>query len=239
MLVSQGEARSLAADRRLAWSLAAVAGALNAAAFQAVGFFSANMTGNVSSASARVAGGDVMMAGFYGAVVAAFIGGATASSLLINLGRRQGMPAIYAYSILAEALLMTLVGMVCLAVPGRLGHDALILGLSFLMGLQNAVVTRISAARVRTTHVSGMVTDIGIALGVLIDVALGRETGVDPAPFRAQLRLHVETVLSFLAGGVVGVMVYRQVGAALLLGTATCLLALALPGIARARRMAA
>jgi uncharacterized membrane protein YoaK (UPF0700 family) len=32
----------------------------------------------------------------------------------------------------------------------------------FLMGLQNAVVTRISNARVRTTHVSGTATDIGI-----------------------------------------------------------------------------
>jgi uncharacterized membrane protein YoaK (UPF0700 family) len=38
----------------------------------------------------------------------------------------------------------------------------LILGLSFLMGIQNAVVPRISDARVRTTHVSGMSTDIGI-----------------------------------------------------------------------------
>ncbi|WP_200847882.1 DUF1275 family protein [Rhizobium sp. 18055] len=57
MLIRQGADRDELADR-LATSLAAVAGALNAAAFYAVGFFSANMTGNVSLLSDHVAIGD-------------------------------------------------------------------------------------------------------------------------------------------------------------------------------------
>ena len=47
MLTREGSNRNELIDRRLAAYLAAVAGALNAAAFSAVGFFSANMTGNV------------------------------------------------------------------------------------------------------------------------------------------------------------------------------------------------
>ena len=49
--IGEGISRSDALDRKLAASLAAVAGALNAAAFYAVGFFSANMTGNRVSRS--------------------------------------------------------------------------------------------------------------------------------------------------------------------------------------------
>ena len=51
MLISTETERTYIADSRLACTLAAVAGALNTAAFEIVGFFSANMTGNVSSLS--------------------------------------------------------------------------------------------------------------------------------------------------------------------------------------------
>ncbi len=51
MLIKEGESRSSEIDSRLAVSLAAIAGAVNAATFRAAGFFSANMTGNVSSVS--------------------------------------------------------------------------------------------------------------------------------------------------------------------------------------------
>ncbi|MEJ1975184.1 MAG: DUF1275 family protein [Acetobacteraceae bacterium] len=47
------------ADRRLACSLAAIAGALNAAGFYAVGFYSSHMTGNTSSIADNLALGDL------------------------------------------------------------------------------------------------------------------------------------------------------------------------------------
>lgn len=47
MLISTDAARTFNTDSRLACTLAAVAGALNTAAFESVGFFSANMTGNI------------------------------------------------------------------------------------------------------------------------------------------------------------------------------------------------
>jgi uncharacterized membrane protein YoaK (UPF0700 family) len=40
--------------------------------------------------------------------------------------------------------------------------------LCFIMGLQNATVTKISGARIRTTHVTGIVTNMGIELGKLL-----------------------------------------------------------------------
>jgi uncharacterized membrane protein YoaK (UPF0700 family) len=235
MLIRQGEARSNEIDRRLACTLAAIAGALNTAAFHAVGFFSANMTGNVSAFSDHFAVGELLTGAFYLTIVLAFILGAAVSTLLINAGRRRQIHGIYAFSILAEALLMALLACADIGLPQAQRGPVLILGLSFLMGLQNAVVTRISDARVRTTHVSGMSTDIGIELGMLFDIARRRELDKDAGPYWTKLRLHGQTVLSFLAGGVAGVLIYQTIGNLLLFGAAALLLIIAVTGILRVR----
>jgi uncharacterized membrane protein YoaK (UPF0700 family) len=235
MLVQQGEERGNDVDERLACTLAGVAGALNTAAFEAVGFFSANMTGNVSSLSDHIALGNFLTGSFFLAIIVAFVAGSVVSTVLINFGRRRRIHGIYAYSILSEAILLALLGFDDLwLLPAHRG-PALILGLSFLMGLQNAVVTRISGARVRTTHVSGMATDIGIELGMLIDISLGREPDEIAGPYWAKLRLHGMSIVSFLIGGTIGVLVYQAIGDLLLIGTSLLLLGIAITGIRRAR----
>ena len=231
MLARRGEARDDGADRHLAWSLAGVAGALNTAGFYAAGLYSSNMTGNVSGVADAIALGDAAAAATYLTLVTTFIAGAAASALLINAGRRRHNAAIYAFSILAEALLLAVLACADLWAAGHLRGLLLAYGLSFLMGLQNAVVTRISNARIRTTHVTGMVTDIGIELGNLADLAWHRPDGGPSDYDRNKLRLHGFTVLSFLAGGVIGILAYRRAGAYFLFGTAAVLLLLALPGI--------
>ena len=216
MLIAEGLARNERIDLALACSLAAISGALNAAAFYAVGFFSANMTGNVSLFSDKAAEGNWLPALFFLTIVVVFIAGAAVSALMISAGRRRGNIGIYAYSIFSEAVLLAALAAADLWLLAEWRSTVLVLGLAFLMGLQNATVTRISDARVRTTHVSGLATDIGIEIGVAIDIARGRDTQTDAAHNMAKLRLHGATILSFLAGGVAGVLVYREIGAGLL-----------------------
>ena len=234
MLVQAGDTRDGGADRRLAWSLAGIAGALNAAGFYAVGVFSSNMTGNVSSLADHLALADLAAAVPYLGLVATFVSGAAVSAVLINAGRRRRMARIYALSIIAEAVLLTGLASADLWLAGAGRAALLAYGLSFLMGLQNAVVTRISNARVRTTHVTGMVTDIGIELGNLLDLAWRPRSGVHDAEaeYNAdKLLLHGVTVLSFLGGGISGVLAYRRLGPVFLFATAFLLFLLALPGI--------
>ncbi|MCR5942636.1 DUF1275 domain-containing protein [Ochrobactrum sp. XJ1] len=231
MLISQGAARNARINLHLACSLALIAGALNAAAFYAVGFFAANMTGNVSALSDHFATAQWGPGLFFLAIVVTFIIGATVSSLLINAGRRRGIVGIYAYSILLEACLLALLGAADIWLLTVWRPPLLILGLSFLMGLQNATVTRISDARVRTTHVSGMATDIGIELGIAFDILRGREPDIHAAENRARLKLHAWTIAAFLLGGVVGVLVYRAIGGYLFLLCAAVLLLIAIGGI--------
>ena len=235
MLVQQGAARTSRIDRRLAGTLAAIAGAVNVAAFQSVGFFAANMTGNVSSASDRAAFGQFQPAAFLLAIVGTFIVGAAVSSLLIAIGRRREIRGVYALSILAEGILMAALSLADPLLSPYWRGPVLVLGLSFLMGLQNAVVTRISNARVRTTHISGMATDIGIGLGLLLDMACGGERTAERETVLANLRLHGMTILCFLAGGLAGGLIYRGVGITLLLGCAVLLLLIALPQVVKAK----
>ncbi|TBR40655.1 DUF1275 domain-containing protein [Dyella terrae] len=236
MLIRQGTARDHATDRRLACILAAIAGAVNTAAFHAVGFFSANMTGNVSALSDHASRADWMIGVFYLAIIIVFIIGAAFSSLVINSGRRRQMPGIYAWVVMIEALLMAALGAAELALPGAQRGPMLVLGLAFLMGLQNAVVTQISDARVRTTHVSGMSTDIGIGLSMLFDIARRREPRTELAAHVTRLRLHTQTVLSFLAGGVAGVLAYQRIATNVLFVAAAILMLIATLGLHRSRR---
>jgi len=236
MLIRQGNARDSRLDRRLAFTLASVAGAINAAAFHAVGFFSANMTGNVSSVSNLLALGQWAHGLGYLVIVLAFIGGAMVSTLVISAGLRRGVVGIYARVVVAEAALLASLGVATMNLDRATGVPTLILGLSFLMGLQNAIVTRISDARIRTTHVSGMSTDIGIELADLFNMLLGKEDPAQRAPVETKLFLHIGTVICFLVGGVAGVAVYVCVSDATFLLAAIPLLLVAVPSLIRSRR---
>jgi uncharacterized membrane protein YoaK (UPF0700 family) len=230
MLVREGEERDDDIDRRLASYLAAVAGALNAAAFHAVGFFSANMTGNVSSLSSQVATRNWLPGLFYLAILVAFIFGAISSTLMINVGRRRRIHRIYAYSILTEAILLIVLAAIDICSSGAWRISLVVVGLAYLMGLQNAVVTKISEARIRTTHVSGMITDMGVEIANILDMTLRRELPEEGDENRKRLELHFYTVVSFLAGGIVGVVAYEIVGGYLLLLCAIILFWVAFAG---------
>jgi uncharacterized membrane protein YoaK (UPF0700 family) len=220
MLISEGDKRTFRIDGQLAVLFAAIAGALNAAGFQAAGFFSANMTGNASSFSDHMALGDWPMAGLFALFIATFILGAMVSGLLIQWGGARGSRAKYAYGIVLEGTVVLLLGGAHLL--GVLHPYGLILGLSFAMGIQNAATTRISNARVRTTHVSGMATDIGLGLAGLLGA------GTRDAEATARLKLYGGAMAAFIFGGILGVAAYLATGGLLFVGMGLVLLTVAL-----------
>jgi uncharacterized membrane protein YoaK (UPF0700 family) len=235
MLISPENSRSNSADRQLACTLAAVAGALNTAAFEIVGFFSANMTGNVSSLSDHLAKVNFAPGLFFLSLVAIFIAGSAFSTIIINAGRRRNIRSVYAFNIVIEGVGLVVLGIVETWLTPFSPGVLLILSLSFLMGLQNAVVTRISNARVRTTHVSGTATDIGIELAMLFDVLRRKESPKEAPFYLERLKLHAFTLLSFLVGGVAGIWLFHLIGYGFLLFIGTGVIVLALHNIVRKR----
>ncbi|WP_102223126.1 YoaK family protein [Acidimangrovimonas sediminis] len=232
MLIHTGDARTVSFDLRLAAVLSLVAGAVNAAGFRSLGLFSGNMTGNVSALSDYLALGHWGLAGWAVSLVAAFVAGAFTSALLIEIGQNRRVHGIYAYAILAEAVLLALVGAADAALPPGPGDPLVLVGVAFAMGLQNAATTRISDSRVRTTHVTGIATDIGVELAILLG---GARSQSGPAVVRHRLALHGVTLAAFVIGGLGGVLAYGVAGAGLFVLAAAVLVAVALPEARKAR----
>ncbi|MFT8717877.1 YoaK family protein [Acetobacter sp.] len=233
MLVHEGAERDAVVDRRLGCSLAAVAGAVNAAGFLAVGYYSANMTGNVSTLATGLHAGHVSLFMSCIGLIGAFVAGAVLATLLVNAGRRRVLPSVYAWSILLEACLLGVLALVDILLPGVHRGVMLAYGLSFLMGLQNATVTRISGARVRTTHMTGMLTDVGIELADWLDSFRHPADLAQLARTRERLWLHGAIVVSFTAGGIAGAFLYGWWSGRFLLLLAGLLACLSLPGTVR------
>ena len=86
-----------------------------------------------------------------------------------------------------------------------------VLLLCFIMGLQNAVITKISHAEIRTTHITGLMTDMGIELGKLFYINRYTRTTLVAAD-RHRLGIHLRLISSFFIGGLTGAVGFKSVG---------------------------
>jgi uncharacterized membrane protein YoaK (UPF0700 family) len=211
-----GRERSAAANRQLGLSLAFVAGAANAGGFLAVGQYTSHMTGIVSSMADNVALGGVTLALAGVGALLSFAGGAATSAILINWTRRRRLQSEFALALMVEAALMLCFGLMGSQLSHKVGLfiPATVMLLCFMMGLQNAIVTKLSRAEIRTTHVTGLITDIGIELGKL---AYWNRSGPDHAGPRVVADRRRLGILSgllgmFFAGGVAGAIGFKHVG---------------------------
>jgi uncharacterized membrane protein YoaK (UPF0700 family) len=210
-----GRTRTTLGNRRLGYVLAFVAGATNAGGFLAVRQYTSHMTGIVSSMADNIALGDrgLVLTGL-GAVLSFLIGAATCS-ILVNLARRKQMQSEYALPLLMEAFLLLCFGLMGARLSWIEGLfvPVTVMLLCFIMGLQNAVITKISRAEIRTTHITGIVTDIGIELGRLVYWnAPGAALRLPVRADRARLRVLSSLLASFFIGGVLGAFGFKHLG---------------------------
>ncbi|WP_137937570.1 YoaK family protein [Chitinivorax sp. B] len=222
--------RSARANLHLGLALAFIAGALNAGGFLAIGQYTSHMTGMLSSAADHLVLGQVIIA--LGALLsmAAFVAGAATTALLVNYTKRNHPHSIYAPTLMLEALLLLLFGLIGGALlPHEIVSTSLTaILLCYIMGLQNALITKISNAEIRTTHVTGLVTDIGIELGKLC-YWNQQLTGEDTQPVaanRRKLRIHLALVIAFFLGAVLGALGFKFVGFSATIPLAIALVAL-------------
>ena len=108
-LLTNHKARSKHLNRQLAWSLAFVAGAVNAGGFLAVELYTSHVTGAVAKISDQLVLGNTVLALEGVGIVASFGLGAFFSTLLISYGRRHRVTSHYSASLLIEAILMALI----------------------------------------------------------------------------------------------------------------------------------
>lgn len=186
-----------------AWVLAFIAGVVNVVGLlgfehQAI----THLTGNTSLLAAALA--DLNLSGIthFASLLGAFVAGTVISGFLIQdstlqLGHRYGVALL-----LVSLLLFASVPLLQLESTYGMYTAAC------ACGLQNAMVSTYSGAVVRTTHVSGMFTDLGISLGHAL-----RRLPVD----KRRLRLCLLVISGFLSGGIAGTFAFNAFGYSALL----------------------
>jgi uncharacterized membrane protein YoaK (UPF0700 family) len=159
---------------RLAISLSWVAGYTNVILLILCGVVVAHTTGNITHLGQFAAETNFEQAWRIGGfLVLLFFCGAVASAIMTEGARRRGMSSKYLLPMAIQALLLCALELIIAIFALHRGsnlafheHPALLYWLSgiasFAMGLQNATITKISGAVVRTTHLTGVVTDLGL-----------------------------------------------------------------------------
>jgi uncharacterized membrane protein YoaK (UPF0700 family)/anti-anti-sigma regulatory factor len=172
VLVAQ--AHSFAQQTRLAITLAWVAGYVNVVGIVVCGTAVSHVSGITSGLGKDVADGDWHLLSIACWLVAWFLCGAFVSGVVTDIARIRGWKSIYVLPIAAELVALSAFAVVLAAFDAPTVEGARTLqgaplaaatALACLaMGIQNATITRISGGVVRTTHVTGVVTDLGLEL---------------------------------------------------------------------------
>ena len=225
------ETRALFERAILAFILPGVAGAINASGFFAVGAYTSHVTGAVARVGDELASGHLWLAARFGLFLLCFFLGAMISTFLVLYGKRSG-GAPYWRPLLLECALMLIFATVNVGSESgaHLNSAQMTSLLCFAMGLQNALVTKLSGARIRTTHLTGLVTDAGIEAARTVDHWRQRG-GAFPSlwndPDLKKMRLHVAVFGSFFVGATLGPLAYLYVGHIAMLFPCAILLGLA------------
>jgi uncharacterized membrane protein YoaK (UPF0700 family) len=205
--------RTPQADLKLGSVLAFVAGAANAGGFLAVGQDTSDMAGVRACVADNLVLGQLVLAGAGAGAVLAFLLGAMTTAWLVNWGLRRELRSAYGLPLMLEASLLLVFGLFGAAISlfTTVFLPLTVVLLCFIMGLQNAVITKISRAVIRTTHITGLLTDFGIELGKLLYV--NRHLGHQPVRAnRQRLRVHGQLIACFFLGGLTGALGFKYAG---------------------------
>ncbi len=195
------------------------------------------MTGFASQmADAAVLGNSILLLNALGAILA-FLAGAAVCAILVNWGRQHHLHSVYALPLMLEALLMLpfgLMGAVTLTWTTPFAVPLTVLLLSFIMGLQNAVASKTSGGSIRTTHMTGNITDFGMELGKMLYWNRSYRSKLDMVRHDQQrMKMAGGLVGMFVSGGVVGALGFKHVGFICVVPLAALLLLLAVPPFLR------
>lgn len=203
--------------------LCAAGGAVNAIGFVAHARFITHVTGTISKLGID-AGGGRWLALESIVVVGCLVLGATLATPLVGGGAHGKSPRHALPLLVVAATLGLLAALGSLGLLGDFGGDTNELGnfaflslLAFAMGLQNAAVAAATSLVVRTTHMTGAATDLGLHLGNAL-----RSTGEARKKAIRRALLRAGKIAAFTVGASVGAIIAARFG----------FLALVPPGVA-------
>lgn len=207
MLRHLGTRRTYAHNVKLASLLGLTAGFVNAAGFLAFSVLTTNVTGHAALFAEQIAIQNWKTARVIALWMFLFLAGAFISSLIVSLvGRNQRFS--YAIPVLIEISIMLGVAFYGHAYPHNLiGKEIFAGSLLFAMGLQNSLVSIVSGSVVRTTHLTGTFTDLGIEMAQVL-----QKGNKDQSSLKIRIKLRLAIIFCFMGGALAGAYLFRYQG---------------------------
>lgn len=206
MFHHQGKTRTLKHNLRIASLLSFVAGIVNVAGFLAVQKLTTNVTGHFAFFVDEIFKLNFWNGFIYFFYIFFFFLGSFVSSYLVELISQKTEKNIYVFPTSIEILILFSIGFfgknLILKNPDIIAYSLL-----FAMGLQNSLVTKISNATVRTTHLTGLFTDLGIELSQLF---FYKKIKMKQKLY-SSIKLRLTIINFFFFGGIIGGIFYTKI----------------------------
>lgn len=220
MFRHKGKSRTFTHNLKIASLLSFVAGVVNVAGFLSVQRLTTNVTGHFAMFVDEVFQQKFLEATHYFLYILFFFLGSFFSGFAIEFIHKIDDRYTYRIPVLVESVIL-----ITVAFTGQLFVPTypyiIAYALLFAMGLQNALVTRISNAVVRTTHLTGLFTDLGIEVSQLFFY----KERAKRQKLYSSIRLRLTIISFFFLGGLFGGIFYSKIQMFVLLGAGMLLLA--------------
>ncbi|HTE00112.1 MAG TPA: YoaK family protein [Mucilaginibacter sp.] len=205
MLRHLGTKRTYQHNVKLASLLGMTAGFVNAAGFLGFAVLTTNVTGHAALFAERIALQDWKTARVVALWMFLFLEGAFISSLIVSwIGKNQRFS--YVIPILIEIFILLGVALLGYRYDNSLVAKEIFAGsLLFAMGLQNSLVSMVSGSVVRTTHLTGTFTDLGIELAQVI-----QKRREDHHALKGRIKLRLAIIGFFMFGAIAGAYLFRS-----------------------------
>lgn len=200
MFQHKGNRRTFSHNLRLASTLSFIAGIVNVAGVLSVATLTTNITGHFAFFAEAISIKNYSKAFTFMVFIFFFLLGAFVSNFLVEITILKKPKVAHAIPMFLEIILLCLIGL-----TKNITSEYIAYTLLFAMGLQNALVTKISQSTVRTTHLTGLFTDLGIELSQLFFY----KKAIELKRLSVSIFLRLSIIFFFFFGCVLGGLFYK------------------------------
>lgn len=206
MFRHKGKSRNFTHNLGIASLLSFIAGIVNVVGFLSIQKLTTNVTGHFAFMVEEAIKVNFAQSFYYFLYIFFFFAGAFFSNFVIEIANKVSDKNIYFVPVIIESVILIFISLLNFYFINS--HPNLIAcSLLFAMGLQNSLVTIISNSVVRTTHLTGLFTDLGIEFSQLFFY----KDKTHREKLISSIKLRLTIVFAFFIGGIIAGLLYSNI----------------------------
>ncbi|MCO5232739.1 MAG: DUF1275 domain-containing protein [Chitinophagales bacterium] len=191
---------------QLATFLSFVAGMVNVGSILSIQRFTTNVTGHFAVFIEELLRPNYSIALTFSLFVLFFFLGSFTSNIMVEIIKQINFTYQYTIPVIIETVLVFIAGSAyTFYTPSNPDYIGFIL--LYAMGLQNALVTKVSKSVVRTSHLTGLFTDLGIEVSSLFFI----KNKYRRTKIKLSIQLRLRIIICFFLGGLACGLIYKQI----------------------------